>query len=113
MHNENIHQRHPEAQKKESLIRERVNDFGQFLNPFKKSFKMNSTTRAQANTEVCCLEVSLGLGVLARVNEHPCWCYLDLFESCLLVVTILSPKNKMLELNSQRPLFSLSMMDYL
>jgi hypothetical protein len=50
-----------------SLVRERVNDFGQFLNPFKKSFKMNFM--AQANTEVCSLEVSLGLGLLARVNE--------------------------------------------
>jgi len=54
---------------KNSLIRERVNDFGQFLNPFKKSFKMNSM--AQANTEVCCLEVSLGLGSLASVNPKP------------------------------------------
>jgi hypothetical protein len=67
MHNENIHQRHLEAQKKYSLIRERVNDFGQFLNPSKKSFKMNSM--AQANTEVCSLEVILGLRLLARVNE--------------------------------------------
>jgi hypothetical protein len=48
--------------KKNSLIRERerANDFGQFLNPFKKSFKMNSM--AQANTD-CCLEVSLELGL--------------------------------------------------
>jgi len=65
MQNENIHQRHPEAPKKKIhwVERERVNDFGQFLNPF----KMNSM--AQANTEVCSLEVSLGLGLLAWVNE--------------------------------------------
>jgi hypothetical protein len=50
MHNENIHDRHPEAKKIiHWLERERANDFGQFLNPFKKSFKMNSM--AQANTD--------------------------------------------------------------
>lgn len=60
MHNENIHHRHPEAKKIiHWLEKERESQWlWPIFKSIKKSFKMNSM--AQANTEVCSLEVSLG-----------------------------------------------------
>jgi hypothetical protein len=60
---------------------------------------MNSM--AQANTEVCSLEVSLGLGLLARVNEQaPMLVVPWAFWVMPLSDHIKPPKNKMLDLNS-------------
>ncbi len=104
MHNENIHDRHPEAKKIiHWLERERANDFGQFLNPFKKSFKMNSM--AQANTD-CCLEVSLELGLCEAPMLMVSWP----FWVMPLSDQIKPPNFFFIDLNSERPWFSLSMM---